>query len=52
MEPESSATNRFSLDGDRSSIVRADEKLAAFMELETAVHARGEFNMHSESRSG
>jgi hypothetical protein len=30
MEPESSATNHFSLDGDRSNIVRADEKLTAF----------------------
>jgi hypothetical protein len=39
MEPESSATNRFSLDGDRSNIVRADEKLTAFMELESAIRA-------------
>ena len=32
-------------------IVRADEKLTAFMEVESAVDARGELNIHRKSRS-
>lgn len=34
-------------DGGKRFIVRADEKLTAFLELESTVCACGEFNMHT-----
>jgi hypothetical protein len=35
-------------DGKRY-VVRADEKLTAFVELEAVIRACGEFNMHTQS---
>jgi len=49
---EISITVAWWMRGDRKRfVVRVDQKLTAFVELESTIRAHGQLNMHREARS-